>query len=159
MKKSILGNVGKWFAPSYGKQMLKTLYLLPCKAFPEIKQIHLPYSYLKSTFDTVWNKEGDELMATCHNRYRSKLDYSHWTMRNWQIASGNFWPRSFRFGNSFYLADDKSFADCKQYIAGSKGSVVCINDGDISSEMFERYKTGINEQLNLLLPEKSTFEI
>ncbi|WP_026496520.1 stealth family protein [Butyrivibrio sp. WCD3002] len=159
MKKSIMGNWKKWFSPCYGKQMLNTLYLLPCKAFPEIKQIHLPYSYLKSTFDTVWEKEGDELLGTCHNRYRTKLDYSHWTMRNWQIASGNFYPRKFSFGKSFYISDEIALSECIRYMRDSKGKVICINDGDMSLDFFSKCKSRVNGQLETLLPNKSSFEI
>lgn len=159
MKKSIIGNWKKWFAPCYGKQILNTLYLFPCKAFPEIKQNHLPCSYLKTTFDTVWEKESEELLGTCRNRYRTKLDYSHWTMRNWQIAAGSFWPRSFSFGKSFYLEDNKEMQKCADYISRHIGSVVCINDGDISSDMFNRFRNVINNELQKILPDKSTFEV
>ncbi len=159
MKKSIFGNFSKWFTPLYGKQMLKTLYLLPCKAFPEIRQIHLPYSYLKSTFDTLWEKEADLLMDTCHNRYRTKFDYSHWTMRNWQIAAGEFWPRRAGFGKNFVLTDEDAFNKCIDYMRSPKGTAICINDADISYETFMRYKKAINEQLDHLLPQKSKFEL
>ena len=159
MKKSILGNFFKWFNPIYGRQLFKTLYLFPCKSFPEIRQLHLPYSYLKSVFDEVWEKEEKLLLETCRNKYRTKLDYSHWTMRNWQIAKGSFYPRSPYFGKSFYLADDNSLNDCVNYIKKSKGSVICINDSDIDDDEFIRYRNMVNASLDELLPGKSNYEI
>lgn len=159
MKSAIFGNWSKWFAPCYGRHILKTLYLLPCKAFPEIQQTHLPYSYLKSTFDVVWKKEESELLETCSHRFRTKLDYSHWTMRNWQIAAGKFWPRSFAFGRSFYLSDAKVMRACADYIRTQSGSVVCINDGAMTDEFFAECKTVINRELRRILPQKSAFEL
>lgn len=158
MKKSILGNFTKWFNPIYGKQLLKTIYLLPCPVFPEIRQNHLPCSYLKETFDTLWDKEGELLNETCHNKFRTKVDYSHWTMRNWQIAAGDFYPRKTSFGKSFVLNDDKSFHECLKYIENSKGSVICINDEEKTESSFIKHRDAINKRLNTLLPNKSSFE-
>ncbi len=159
MRKCILRNPDKWFSLRYGTKALKTLYLLPCPSFPEIGQMHLPYSYLKKTFDTVWAREGKLLSDTCRNRFRTKLDYSHWTMRDWQIASGRFYPRRADFGKSFALTDKKSLTDCIEYMRKSSACAVCINDADITDDDFQIFRDAINSELQRILPEKSRFEL
>jgi hypothetical protein len=160
MHKVISKNLKLWLSPKYGTLLFRTLYLLPCPVFPEIRQIHLPYSYLKSTFDTVWEKEFDLLSDTCTHRFRNRLDYSHWTMRNWQIASGSFAPRNWKMGKSFAIENDTSSLEaCLKYIRNGKGKVVCINDGELTDEQFLYCKDSIINEFETLLPEKSKFEI
>jgi hypothetical protein len=159
MKKSIFSNASKWFNPIYGAQMLRTVYLLPCKAFPEIRQLHLPCSYLKTTFDTIWEHEGKLLDDTCRHRFRNKLDYSHWVMRNWQIAKGEFCPRRGDFGRSFEIDNSReSLIDCIRYIRHSKGKVICMNDGNLDDKHFAKYKDVVNSELDKILPDRCSFE-
>ena len=79
-------------------------------------------------------------------------------MRNWQIASGDFYPRRIRFGKSFVLNDDKTFQECINYIEKLKGSVICINDEEKTEKSFIKHRDAINMRLNALLPNKSSFE-
>ncbi len=160
MHESIRKNWRKWINIKNGIKVLRTIYLLPCKAFPEILQIHMPTSFLKSVYDEVWDKEEKILVETCHNRFRNKLDYTQWTMRNWQIAEGCFTPRSIRFGKSFCIGiGQDAVEECVEYIKNKKGKVICINDGELSEKEFNICKQKINDALEELFPNKSSFEI
>ena len=152
-------NWRKWFCPFYGKQLLRTLYLLPCPRFPGIYQTHIANSFLKSTFEELWEKEGKAFDETCRHRFRNKLDYSQWTMRNYQLASGRFWPRSMSFGKSFFLEKNKdSIESVTLYIKKQMGKMIAINDGDLSDQEFLEDRKKVIDAFESILPEKSEFE-
>jgi len=57
----------------------------------------------------LWEKERENFHQTCVNKFRSMSDFNIWVFRNWQLASGNFYPRSVKFGKSFEkILPDKS---------------------------------------------------
>lgn len=159
MHRCILKNFSKWFNPRYGRAILRTLYLFPCKVFPEIRQFHLPNSFLKSTFDEVWKREPELFLDTCSHRFRNKLDYTQWSMRNWQIASGNFKPRPVDIGKCFTIGEgDDTVEDCIRYMRKSKGKIICMNDGQLTPDEFNRSKALLLEEFQRMLPEKSSYE-
>ncbi len=159
MHQVIRKNPGKWFNLKYGKDLLRTLYLLPCPRFPGILQYHLPSSFLKSTFDIIWEMEPDLLQETCNNRFRTKLDYNQWVMRNWQLASGNFVPRKANIGKTFFIEKDRdSIQDCVAYIKKQRGKIVVLNDGEMTQKDFLKNKNIVINAFNHILPKKSLFE-
>lgn len=159
MHMTILRNWKKWFNPIYGTAMLRTLYLLPCKVFPEIRQFHLPNSFLKTTFEDVWNKEPELFYETCTHRFRNRVDYTQWSMRNWQIASGNFMPRPVSIGKEFTVGNkSKTIEQCIKYIRKSKGKMICINDGEMNDKEFNKAKNQLLNEFERLLPERSSYE-
>lgn len=159
MHKSIRDNLSKWINPKYGKALFRTIYLLPSKVFPEIRQFHLPNSFLKSVFDEVWEKEPDLFYDTCTHRFRNKTDYTQWSMRNWQIASGRFVPRKVSVGQEFTIGKgDHEPEECVQYMRRSKGKIICMNDGQLSEEEFAHAKKVILDEFERMFPEKSSYE-
>ena len=152
-------NPGKWFNLKYGKDLLKTLYLLPCPRFPGILQYHLPSSFLKSTFEEVWMKEPELLDETCQHKFRTKLDYGQWVMRNWQLAKGEFYPRSTSIGKLFLIEKNRdNIQSCVSYISRQKGKMVTINDGEMTENEFIHNKKLIISSFDRILPQKSEFE-
>lgn len=157
---SIKKNIKKWITYKNGKYLWRTLYLLPCPRFPGIYQPHLANSFLKETFDTLWNLEGDILDETCRHRIRNKLDYSQWTMRNYQIANGRFESRPMRIGSNFLLEGrENNLLEACDYIKKQKGKMISISDEEMTDAEFERNKKKINEAFDSILPKKSSFEI
>ena len=64
-------------------------------AFPRFTgfyTVHGPSPFLKSTFETIWQEEGDFLSGTCMHKFRDKEDASQYLIREWQKLSGNFKP-------------------------------------------------------------------
>ena len=153
-------NFFKWFNLKYGKQLIRTFCLLPWNAFPGILNAHLPNSFKKSTFEEVWEKEYETLDRTCMNKFRYELDVNQWLFEDWQICSGNFVPRSTKFGRSFTLCDDDKYNEkVYKYLKHQKYKVMCINDMILDNERYEKEKASLNKTFDGILPDKSSFEI
>lgn len=152
-------NFTKWFNIKYGTAMIRTICLLPWKAFPGILNAHLPNSYKKSTFEELWEKEYDILDETSKHKFRYALDVNQWLFEDWQIASAKFYPRSPKIGRSFALCDDEKFNKMVfDKIIGQKYKMLCINDM-VENLDFEIVKKQLQESFEKILPEKSEFEI
>lgn len=156
-KKSVIGQYKKnWYSLTYGPKLLRTFLLMPWNYFTGFVEDHLPNSYLKSTFEEVWEKEGDFLVEVSQRKFRDSRDVNQWLMKYWQLASNNFVPRSLKIGQHFDVTIDNTKACCL-YISQKNGKMVCIND----SLKDEDYPTVVKEvqiALNSILPDKSSFE-
>lgn len=159
MKSVIRKNPMQWFNLKYKEKLLRTLVLLPCPRFPGMWQAHLPTSFQKSVFKILWKYEYDELNMTCIHKFRHLLDYNQWLMKEWQIASGKFYPRDIGVGKFFQLEESIGLDAICSYIEKQKGKMICINDGYMSDESFEKNKRLIKRAFQKILPEKSKFEI
>lgn len=157
-------NFSKWINPIYREKLLRTLYLLPTPRFPGIWQPHLPASYLALTFEELWEKEEKVMDETCKNKFRQSLDYTQATFRSYQLAKGNFVPRSPKIGKAFYLGniteiskhDDEE--NVQKYIRNQKGKMICVNDGEMDEEEFKNKKTRLISAFESILPSISSFE-
>ena len=155
---SIRQNLGKWFHVSYGKACLRTLLLMPWRLFTGFKSGHLPYSYLKSTYEKVWEKENDILDIACSHKFRESNDVSSRLLSFWQIAEGNFQPRSPKLGVQTFINNDMSHnEEVFETIRKQKYKMLCIND-EYSGNDFENVKKYWKQSFELILPEKSMFE-
>lgn len=160
-KDSIKKNKRKWLSLKNGKYLFRTLVLLKSPRFPGFWQHHLASSYCKSTFKTVWEKEYDVLNETCMHKFREKSDVNQWVFKEWQIAEGNFEPRSEKFGKSFFIDRDgieKVKPEAINYIVKQKGKMISINDGEMSEEDFYKTLDELKQSFEKILPEKSSFE-
>ena len=147
----------KFFKKEYGlKNLYRTIVLNRWHWFPGFKYDHLPSSFLKQTFEIIWEKEFDILDATCKDKFRSKRNVNQWLFKYWQLASGNFSPRTYKFGLVFHL---KEFPNnkLKEAIETNKFSMICINDTSKTTN-FEQHKEMVKTSFNKILPNKSTFE-
>lgn len=147
----------KWFSIKNGWRVLMTMLMVPYGGFTGFVNTHLPNSYLKSTFEKVWEKEKEILEQTSQNRFRSQLDVNQHLMKYWQLAEGNFNPiDETKLGHYYTIGrDDQQFlADVK----AGKYKMACLNDVD-STVDFEKEREIIKEIFELILPEKSSFEI
>lgn len=161
MHKIIKRDFKKWFNLKYGVMLLlRTMCLIPSPRFPGFWQHHLPTSFLKSTFDIVWEKEFDLLNETCSHKFRTSNDVSQWLIREWHLCEGKFNPRSTKFGKSFHI-DRKGLEilpDMQSYIEKQKGHIIVINDGEMEETEFEKCKSLVSNSFEKILPEKSSFE-
>jgi len=159
IKEAIKKNRGGWFNLKYGKMLFRSYALSGLPRFPGFWQQHVPYSLLKSTIEELWEKERENFHQTCANKFRSMSDFNIWVFRNWQLASGNFEPRSVKFGKSFVAGTENEVNNISNYIVKQKGKVICINDADISESDFIKFRDKIIESFEKILPEKSGFEL
>ncbi len=159
-KKEVINrNRNKWITPVYGSKVIKTLLLSPWKLFTGFSSDHLPYSYLKNTYDKVWNTEGEVLHSACIHKFREPNDVSSRLLSYWQIVEGNFSPRSPKIGlQTFISNDDKANQKVFKLIADGKYKMICVND-EYSGNEFEKIKMQWIKSFELLLPDKSGYEI
>lgn len=155
-KKSIKKNFFKWYNFRYKKQIIASICMIPWKNFASFSSTHIPHSYLKSTFDEVWEKEFEVLTKTSQSRFRSKDNVNQWLMRYWQLASGNFEPRSVKDGKNFMLSDENE--DAINAIKNQKYKLICLND-TVKITNFKKVKEDIKKAFEYILPEKSDFEM
>lgn len=158
-KKEVLRkNKSKWFNLKYGKELIRNFALLPWHSFPGLLHQHICTSFLKSTFEEVWAIEKDILEETSSHKFRTSLDVNQWLFEDWQRCSGKFHPRNNSFGRSFALNEDRENNQMVfEAIRKQKYKVICFNDM-ILDDSFEGTKNQLNDALNSILPQKSSFE-
>lgn len=155
MREVIKKNPFGWFNYKYGIDNLRTLFLLAAPRFPGMLQQHLPVSFLKSTFKEVWERYEDILDETCRNRFRQMTDVNQWVFKEWQLASGNFYPRSLKVGKSIPAYHIEEAVSC---IRKQAVPMMCLNDTEMADAEFERCVALIKESFEAILPKKSSFE-
>ena len=155
-RKVIKQNFNKIFNIKYGLGNIRTLLLLPWKDHTGFFNPHLPQSFLKSSYNELWEKEKNILEKTSSNRFRSNNDVTQYLVRYIQLSKGKFIPRHNRIGKYFEITNENT--NIKEHILKQKTKLICINDSDPSIK-FEDAKVEINEVFNKILPEKCSFEI
>ncbi|AYJ41424.1 stealth family protein [Lactiplantibacillus pentosus] len=155
-RKFYRNNFSKVFNYKVGKKLLRTIALAPSNNFVGMWNTHLAVSYRKHTFVDVWNKYRSELTTTLSHKFRTPLDYNHWLMRYWQLASGKFEIQSSDWGR-FYQLSDTSLKDIEKELRSGKHKVICLNDTD-DVENFEQTKHALIGLFESKLPNKSSFE-
>ncbi len=158
-KESIKRNLSKWFNYRYIKDSFRTVLLWPWRAFPGFMNYHLPYSYLKSTYEEVWEKEYELLDQTCRHKFRGNTDVNHWVFTYWQYAKGDFAPRNPDIGKLYGIySDPNKNLDAIQSIEKQRYKLVCLNDY-VDYGNFESVRDQINRSLASVLPNRSSFEV
>lgn len=155
-KKTVINkNFFKWFNIKYGTKIVKNICLYPFRHFTGFYEMHIPNSFLKTTFETVWEKEYEILDSTCMNKFRGSEQVSQWLLENWQAVEGNFVPRSVKFGFAGrYNENDETIL---KIIEKQKYYMLCVND-DEKIKDFELAKHKLNSTFDKILGEKSSFE-
>lgn len=154
-RKALKKDFIKWINFKYGKQLFRTLMLLPWKNFTGFSSLHLPSPFLKSTFIEVWNKEKNALELTSSNKFRNKSDLTQYAFKFWQLASGNFLPISSRGKHYMLGVNDK---EVSKVIEKQKLKMICLNDSD-KIESFNKKKEELIKSFEFILPIKSQYEV
>lgn len=153
----------KWFNPKYGLDVLKTIYFLPWPKFTGFKSYHIPFSYKKETYETLWELEEEVLDRTCSHKFRQSGDVNHYLMSYWQIVRGEFSPRSVRVGKRYNLKSFENGKDINQKaykaISSQKYKMICINDQVFKDKYFEQIQKNVKNSFEKILPDKSKFEV
>lgn len=151
-------NPWKWINAKYFPLVLLNLMFIPWGRYVGLYESHLPTSMLKSTYKEVWEKEYDLLDATCSRRFRDfKVDVNQWIMKDWQIASGRFAPRSIHAGRRFAINSVEEAVRCSKVISGQKSAMVCVND-HISDETYKEAAEIIRTAFDKNYGTKCSFE-
>ena len=155
-RKVIKNSFLKFFNLKYGKHLIKNFCVLPWSKILGFYDSHVTVSYRKDICKMVYDKEQGLFDKNNEYRFRTKNDITLWLVRYWQICSGNFVPRSTRFGQYYNLSDDNK--KILEDIRKSEHAVICLNDSD-SIKDFERVKKELLAEFELKYPQKSLFEI
>ncbi len=151
-------NPMKWLNPIYGSQLLRTVALLPFSAFPGFRNHHMPQAFLKSTIREVWDVEEPLLREVSSHRFRDITDVNQYMFRFWQLMSGKFHPANIAKGTCRYTISDDSVEKLSAAIKSQKCDILVTADSDNVSD-FKALAARINAAFDVILPEKSSFEI
>ncbi len=148
----------KWLSLKNGMtRVVKTRLLNVWPWFPGIYYNHLPTNFLKSTFEKVWELEGETLDLTCRDKFRTKSNCNQWLMKFWQLCEGAALPRNKKIGRCFHIKDN-IYNEMLDSIETGRYKLICVND-TIGTRDFDLQKQQVIEAFEKLLPEKSGFEL
>lgn len=148
-------NLFKFLSLKQGKYISKTYPCIIYNKFVGFANFHLPVSYLKSTFEEVWNKEYNNLIKTVYSRFRDyDNNVNHWLFNYWQFATGNFNQRNVNFGKNMLINDDK----VSNFIVNQKYKIIGLSDIE-TIEDFSILKTRVINDFETILPKKSSYEL
>ena len=148
----------KWYSLKNGfKTNLKTAMLSLWEFFPGFHYNHIPSSFLKATFEEVWEKYEDILDKTCSDKFRQESNVNQWVMKFWQLCKGSYAVRTNKIGNVFHIDEDTFDKACRA-VALQQYWMVCINDTPRTIS-FEEKKKALADCFEGILPEKSSFEL
>ncbi|NQJ69176.1 capsular biosynthesis protein [Streptococcus suis] len=153
-KETFRRNRWKFFNKSYSKYNLHNVFSLFYKGIIGYHNAHVSLSHLKSTFNTVWDKEFDRLHQVCLHKFRTKDEISHWLMSNWNIESNLFVPQQLSFGKTYPMED---LVSIEKDLKNHHSKVICINDSSDVKD-FVSSSEYICRLFENALPEKSSFE-
>lgn len=156
LKDSIRRGPGKWYRHQSVKDIIKTAYYGRRKQIPGLTSRHIHCSYLKRTFETLWEVAPQQIHATCMDKQRTKQTISHWCVRDWQILSGQFVPQK-PIGMKFNSSQMEGKHGAAEYLIKQKGKVICVNDSETETD-FLRHKQMLIDAFEQILPEKCGFE-
>lgn len=148
----------RWFGPHLGlKGLIMSIILMKQSLFVGFSNYHTEQTYLKSTFEEVWNREPEYLNASC-TRFREEVIANPYLFRYWQFARNTFYPKKKRFA-TFHLYSKEVIYNIENIFSDSRIVSVCLNDTSLCPEEDFNY---INKELIRLLqqkfPDKSSFE-
>lgn len=124
-KESFMSSWKKFLNFRYGKLLLRTILSFPWNGITGFYNPHVAVSYLKSSFEVFWEIEQEVCEKTSKNKFRTNDDVSDWVVRYFQLQSGKFEPRSYKFGKYYLQNDTKDvIADLKM----KRHKIICIND-------------------------------
>lgn len=155
-KCDVYNNKTKYFNSLYLSDSIRTFLLKVYPKFMGFIDPHTATSYLKSSFDEVWDKESNILECTSKSRFRDKTNVNIYLIRYFRLMEGKFIPRSNNFGHYFGVYNHNH--KLVNALLHHKYKIICINDDNLKVN-FESARDEINKTLDYLLPNKSNFEI
>lgn len=147
----------KWLSPRNGLVSIRnTIKLMSWKRFSGFYCMHLPNSFLKSTFETLWDVEYGILDYTCSCRFRREDNVNQWAMKYWQLADGAFVPRTPYEGFRYFGQPDLLPKMCKA-IENKTFKLLCVNDSG-ATDAYEKERSLLVESFERAYPSPSSFE-
>lgn len=145
----------KFFNWRNGPYNLRTLFLLPYTKFSGFMDFHIPLALKKSVFSDLATQFSEQFLQTSQHRFRSNEDITIWLVRYWQLCTGQFQPRSYRFGKYIPLTD---LAAIQKTLADPRCKAICVNDVPMTKAQLLAVQNNLAKILEQRLPHKSSFE-
>lgn len=141
-KKSVLkNNFSKIFNFTYGWRNIQTILTLPYSSITGFYEHHQPYAHLKSTFIKLQSEYPNMFDNQFKHRFRTSDDISQWLIREWNILSGNFEPKSPKTGKVITIKQPSDIDDLKSILRKNKNiKTLVINDKEMNSQNFQEVK-------------------
>jgi hypothetical protein len=153
---AIRRNFSKFFNFRYSpKYFLPAYYISHTNSFPGFYYKHFAQPYLKKTFEEVWTRCGETLIATAQNRFRSIADVTHYLFRYWQLVKGEFFPETPNKQRKLLKVAAKNTNQIKETIGNRHIKELCLNDTDCPDECYVR----LTDFFEKKFPHKSSFEL
>ncbi|MDE7414472.1 MAG: Stealth CR1 domain-containing protein [Muribaculaceae bacterium] len=148
-----------FFHPSYTTlDKIRNRILTAIGEYKWIKVNHNPQGMLLSNLKQCFSLFEKEMLQTSKSRFRSFQDLNQYLYRDYALMSGKFVPEY--FGDDFCIvlsSIDRYKNERSQYI---KNNFICVNDSPfLKSEEYPELKKMVDEDLQKIFPEKSSFEI
>ncbi len=145
----------KFMSIRYGFKQLRTIYTMPFNYITGYYNAHLPSSFLKSTFEKLWDREGVLLGQVSKNKFRTDLDINQWLFRYWQIEERKFFPQDINFGELCQFNDIKKVI---KKMENEKLKILCLNDTPKDTPENKIRLQPVSRAFEDKFPQKSTFE-
>lgn len=157
--KTVRRSPRRWFGIHLGiSGVIMSLLLAKKRLFIGFTNYHVEQAFLKSTFNEVWNKEGDLLKENC-SRFRSDTSINQYIFRYWQFASNRFHPHK-KNRKFFFLEREDIIKDLECTMKREDCKSFCLNDSVFcSDEVFYYLKTNLQRLFENKFPQVSSFEI
>ena len=119
--------------------------------------VHGPSPLKKSTYEKLWDLEGELLNQVCSHPFRHKEDVNQYVLRKYTKLNGEFVPKNVNKFCKYYNLQ-KENKDLVETITRQKAPVVCINDSNTKIP-YESVKQELKRAFEQIFPEKSSFEL
>lgn len=150
-------NINKWYSLSYGTSIFRNILMNYFSAFEGLRNPHEPIVLKKSVMKKLWELEPDMLNEASHNKFRNITDITQYVVRYWNVFEGNFHPRRHK-GKALVVTED-NYREVAEIICEKKYPLISIDEKyDEPLQDIEDIKNEINAALQIVLPEKCSFE-
>lgn len=144
-----------WSADVYGELLERNKSMSYWYDFSGFHDPHMPSAMKKSILAKLWEMEPELLAEGSRNHFRAYNDVTQYLIRYWQLCEGNIIPR--RTLGKMCIVNKDNCQYFAEKIARQEWQMVSLNE-DCTPEEFVDIKRIINDALQSILPEKSSFE-
>lgn len=148
-------NWDKWYCEDYGDRLERTKACAYWYDFPGFYDPHMANAMKKSTLAHLWELEPAVMDAGSKDRFRGAADVTQYLIRYWQICTGEFIAR--RTQGKVFFPTMSTYKDVVEAIKARSYPMISFNENCTPDE-FVIMKRDINQALEDLFPQKSTFE-
>ena len=142
-----------YYSLKYGKYIFSSWVESHHRGFVGFMNQHITTSFLKRSFEKLWEIEPKKCDETCLSKFRSDKNITQYLIRYMQLLDGSFIPRKIGFGSSVELRNDLDY----ESLLHGKEKVLCLNDSDPKID-FDSEREKLIRQFEKKFPEKSSYE-